>query len=84
MPLNPNQNLDNPFAIDIPSPCIGVCKIQIGTDYCEGCLRTRHEIREWRDSDNSQRLNILQELKRRRVALGIISTRESKGRRRQS
>jgi predicted Fe-S protein YdhL (DUF1289 family) len=29
------------------SPCIGVCRIDRDTGWCEGCLRTLDEIADW-------------------------------------
>jgi predicted Fe-S protein YdhL (DUF1289 family) len=30
-----------------PSPCIGVCRIDRDTGWCEGCWRTLDEIADW-------------------------------------
>jgi predicted Fe-S protein YdhL (DUF1289 family) len=30
-----------------PSPCIGVCRIDEATGWCQGCLRTLDEIADW-------------------------------------
>ena len=30
-----------------PSPCIGVCRIDQATGWCQGCLRTLEEIADW-------------------------------------
>jgi predicted Fe-S protein YdhL (DUF1289 family) len=30
-----------------PSPCIGVCRIDGKTGWCEGCWRTLDEIADW-------------------------------------
>jgi predicted Fe-S protein YdhL (DUF1289 family) len=30
-----------------PSPCIGVCRIDQATGWCQGCLRTLDEIADW-------------------------------------
>ena len=32
---------------DIPSPCIGVCRLDVARQVCEGCLRTTIEIARW-------------------------------------
>ena len=31
------------------SPCISICKIDSITGYCEGCARTKSEIKIWKD-----------------------------------
>ena len=30
-----------------PSPCIGICRIDQATGWCQGCLRTLQEIADW-------------------------------------
>lgn len=72
----------NTLPFDIPSPCIGVCKILPDEEFCVGCLRTRNEIKIWRSTDNTTRLDILSELKERRHARGKIGRGEQRVRRR--
>lgn len=31
----------------VPSPCIGVCRMDAAGHHCEGCFRTLDEIRDW-------------------------------------
>ena len=40
-------------AINVPSPCISVCRMDKATDLCEGCFRTIEEIRQWSNSDDA-------------------------------
>jgi len=41
----------------VPSPCIGVCKIDRASGFCIGCARTPVEIRRWkRVGDDEKRL----------------------------
>ena len=42
----------------VPSPCISVCRIAVGTGLCEGCFRTLAEISGWSRSvpDDKRRL----------------------------
>jgi uncharacterized protein len=41
---------------DVPSPCIGVCRMDPVTQLCEGCLRTLDEIAAWsRMEDRAKR-----------------------------
>ena len=37
----------------VPSPCISVCKMDEARLYCQGCLRTIDEIRQWSKSDDA-------------------------------
>ena len=40
-------------AINVPSPCISVCRMDKITALCEGCFRTIPEIRAWSQSDDA-------------------------------
>lgn len=66
----------------IPSPCIGVCRLERETGLCAGCLRTAEEIRAWALGDNAERLSILERLKERRRARGRTSAADLRPRRR--
>jgi predicted Fe-S protein YdhL (DUF1289 family) len=35
------------MAEDVPSPCMGVCRMDEASGLCEGCLRTLDEIARW-------------------------------------
>ncbi len=37
---------------DLPSPCISVCRMEIATGLCQGCLRTLDEITVWSRLDD--------------------------------
>ena len=39
--------------VDVPSPCISVCRMSEITGLCEGCFRTIDEIRQWSQSDDA-------------------------------
>ena len=39
---------------DIPSPCIGVCRLDLGRQLCEGCMRTTQEIARWPYADTAR------------------------------
>lgn len=67
---------------DIPSPCVGVCRLDATTGLCEGCLRTVQEIARWPAADTPERFDILQRLRQRRRALGRTSAMDSRPRRR--
>ena len=41
---------------DVPSPCQSVCKMDPGSECCEGCFRTLDEIAAWsRMGDEAKR-----------------------------
>jgi len=50
------------------SPCIGVCTLDAGTGWCEGCLRTIDEIAAWGALDEQSRREIWKRLPERRHA----------------
>ncbi|MFT5519811.1 MAG: putative Fe-S protein YdhL (DUF1289 family) [Enterobacterales bacterium] len=42
----------------IKSPCISICALD-SQGLCTGCFRTGEEIRDWGNSTNQQRRNVL-------------------------
>ena len=57
---------ENEFSI--ASPCINVCRLNKDR-VCEGCLRTRDEIVEWRASHDVRRREILTNIRDRKAAI---------------
>lgn len=51
----------------VPSPCIDVCKMNPATDLCDGCLRTRDEIKAWKGLDDDAKRALLAEIETRRA-----------------
>jgi uncharacterized protein len=45
---------------NIPSPCIGVCRIERMT--CVGCGRTRAQIARWGIMDDAERMAVMSRL----------------------
>ncbi|MGF1562236.1 MAG: DUF1289 domain-containing protein [Geminicoccaceae bacterium] len=68
----------------IPSPCIGICKLERDTGLCSGCLRTIEEIAGWSGYSEAERLHIVNALRHRRRARGITSEADQRPRRRRS
>lgn len=68
--------------LDIPSPCIGVCRLDPATGLCLGCMRTAFEVAIWPKSTNAMRLEIVHRLRERRRAVGRTSPADSRPRRR--
>jgi len=48
----------------VASPCVGQCDLYDGV--CMGCFRDIHEITDWHDMSDGQRLELLAELDKRR------------------
>ena len=55
--------------VQVPSPCINVCRMDPKTSLCIGCARTLDEIAGWSQVSNAQRLAVLQQLPARRALL---------------
>ena len=51
----------------IISPCIGVCKLDIDSNICVGCLRTADEIENWPKLDNEKAMQIMGQIKDRYI-----------------
>ncbi|MGE0714693.1 MAG: DUF1289 domain-containing protein [Alphaproteobacteria bacterium] len=58
-------------AWDIPSPCVGICRLDPDDGLCQGCWRSTAEIAAWPAMDAAGRLALLDELARRRDADGL-------------
>ena len=52
----------------LPSPCIGICRIDARTDYCVGCLRTIDQITTWGGASEDDKRIIWQTLAQRYAA----------------
>lgn len=46
----------------VGSPCIDVCKLDPSSGLCEGCLRSRDEIKAWKSMSDADRLALLDRL----------------------
>ncbi|MEH6401985.1 MAG: DUF1289 domain-containing protein [Sneathiella sp.] len=53
---------------DLPSPCTGVCTMDMENKNCMGCFRTRLEIGGWPHLSNDEKLVIIKQLRTRRRA----------------
>ena len=53
----------------VPSPCINICRMDTARLYCQGCLRTIDEIRDWAVLDDDEKRVIWQVLAQRRLDL---------------
>ncbi|WP_435104038.1 DUF1289 domain-containing protein [Arhodomonas sp. AD133] len=51
---------------DVPSPCIGVCRLDANGAYCCGCGRHIDEIGRWSNMDPVERQRVVDRLRRRR------------------
>jgi len=49
-------------AVNVLTPCLGICRINRSTQLCEGCHRTAAEVAEWLFYSNEQKQDIMQQL----------------------
>ncbi len=50
----------------INSPCISICRMDEGSGWCEGCLRTIHEIAAWGNLNDAGKQTVLSQIEERR------------------
>lgn len=53
----------------VASPCNKVCRIDASTGWCEGCLRTLHEIGAWSQFDDADKREVVKQLAQRKLRL---------------
>ena len=53
--------------VPLTSPCTGVCRIDAGSGWCVGCLRTLDEIASWTSMGDDARQAVWNELPERRA-----------------
>ncbi len=53
----------------IPSPCIGVCRMNQISGWCDGCLRTSDEIAAWGKLADVDKFVLLKQLGQREPPL---------------
>ena len=58
----------SPAGAPVPSPCIGVCRMDEARGLCAGCWRTLDEIAAWGGSDDATRRRIWQAVEARQAA----------------
>ncbi|TXI83966.1 MAG: DUF1289 domain-containing protein [Cupriavidus sp.] len=51
--------------IDVPSPCVQICKLDAG-NICTGCGRSLAEIAEWSSASNQRKQKISDAARQRR------------------
>ncbi len=55
----------------VPSPCVGVCRLDEASGLCLGCWRTRDELRAWKSSDDAARREVWALVEQRQRAAGV-------------
>jgi uncharacterized protein len=57
--------------MNVGSPCIGVCRINVQSGLCAGCWRTMEEITAWPGMAESNRRHLLLVLEQRQATLAM-------------
>jgi predicted Fe-S protein YdhL (DUF1289 family) len=55
----------------LPSPCVGICRLDDTTGWCLGCARDAEELGRWRDLSLYEQARIWADLPRRKAILGL-------------
>jgi predicted Fe-S protein YdhL (DUF1289 family) len=55
----------------LPSPCVGICRLDPGTGWCLGCARSADELTLWRDLPPDRQAQVWADLPRRKAVLGL-------------
>lgn len=59
-----NPDLADDVAV-IPSPCVGICRMDPVTDWCAGCYRSIPEITVWSTASRETKLGIWRQIQER-------------------
>jgi hypothetical protein len=49
----------------VPSPCMSICRMDMDTGFCEGCLRTLDEIAAWGRMGEEEKREVWAQLSKR-------------------
>lgn len=52
----------------VPSPCVGVCRMDEADRRCVGCLRSREEIGQWSQMTHREKLALWADITQHRTA----------------
>ena len=55
----------------LPSPCVGICRLDDATGWCLGCARDANELGCWHDLPPTARALVWADLPRRKAILGL-------------
>jgi len=55
----------------LPSPCVGICRLDDATGWCLGCARDTNELGRWRDLSPAEQARIWADLPRCKAILGL-------------
>lgn len=58
----------------VPSPCVGICRMDAADRWCVGCLRSRQEIAAWGQLTPLEQRALWAQLTQRRAHLTALQT----------
>lgn len=61
--------------VDVPSPCISICRMDGVSGLCQGCFRTRDEIAAWSRADDGHKRALWATIEQRMAALQTGASR---------
>ena len=67
--------MSNPVtgAVNVLTPCLGICRINKESQLCEGCFRSPAEVAEWLFYSNEKKRLIMSELLVRGAAASKVT-----------
>ena len=75
MPMKIELPLELTFTIErarqlqpVGSPCTNICRLDKITGHCEGCFRSREEIKAWKTMPDTDKLALFDTLLARKAA----------------
>jgi len=71
--LATRADLARAATINVPSPCVSICRMDAQTGYCEGCLRSLDEIRLWSVSSDREKKAVWANIVARMTKLDVTS-----------
>ena len=51
----------------VDSPCVGICQLDLASDLCIGCFRSRDEVAVWGAASDEVKQEILAKTRERRI-----------------
>lgn len=64
------SNVAAPTSV-LPSPCVGICRLDPDTGWCLGCARSADELTRWRDLPPDRQAEVWADLPRRKAVLRL-------------
>ena len=63
---------------DVPSPCISICRMDVDSGFCQGCLRTIDEIAAWSRMGDADKRSVWRAIELRSAAGFLAPERDER------